>query len=243
MPFYGQAEVLRQKDDSPCNVVTELDLKTEKFLAERLADVYPDIGFCGEEFGGDDKAERFWLVDPIDGTAHFLRGVPMCTTMIALIESGRVVFSAIYDFVNDRIYYAQKGEGAKMNGEPIRISRRPLAATYLLHEISLDKQRNLDIFLDLRKRCILFNTINCGFEFAMIASGKIEGRIALDPFGDDYDYAPGTFLVKEANPLIKQILCREMDYVVIELSIRDKEANGKPSTRDEIACFKELYLS
>jgi myo-inositol-1(or 4)-monophosphatase len=200
LPFYGNAPVTKNKGDGAYDVVTELDTKTEKFLAERLRKIYPDIEFAGEEFGGKKTAERFWLADPIDGTAHFVRGMPFCTTMIALIENGKAVFSVIYDFVNDKMYYAEKGRGAKMNGEAIHVSNRPLKDAYLAKEINVvDYKKNLDIYLSLDKKCILFHTISCGFEFTMTASGKTEGRIALNGYGNDYDYAAGMLLVSEAG--------------------------------------------
>ena len=106
--FYGNAGSVKYKSAGERNAVTELDTKTETFLAEKLRKIYPTIDFASEEFGGDKTVERFWLADPIDGTAHFIRGMPFCTTMLALIENGKTVFSAIYDFVNDKIDLFQK---------------------------------------------------------------------------------------------------------------------------------------
>ena len=174
--------------------------------------IYPRIDFAGEEFGGSKTAERFWLVDPIDGTTHFVRGIPFCTTMIALIENGGPVFSAVYDFVNDRMYYAEKGHGAKMNGEAIHVSDRPLSNAYLAREINYDFKKNLDIFLDLDKKAVLFNTISAGFEFAMVASGKIDGRVTLNGYGGDYDFVPGAFLVSEAGGIVKNIGSNDYDF-------------------------------
>ncbi|HEY9584463.1 MAG TPA: inositol monophosphatase [Candidatus Paceibacterota bacterium] len=210
--FWGNPGEVKTKGGGAQDVVTELDRKTELFLAEQFRKIYPDIEFFGEEFGGNKTCERFWLVDPIDGTAHFVRGMPFCTTMVALIESGKVVFSAIYDFVNDKMYSAEKGQGAKMNGTPIHVSNRSLNEAYLTREINVTNEKNLEIYLSLRKKCILFNTISCGFEFTMVASGKIEGRISLNPYGKDYDYAPGTFLVSEAGGKVTNIGSEDYDF-------------------------------
>src|SRR3989338_3641823 len=137
--FYGKPGEVKNKGGGAYDVVTELDTKTEKFLAESLRKIYPTIDFAGEEFGGSKTRERFWLADPIDGTAHFVRGNLFCTSMIALIENGKTVFSVVYDFINDRMYYAEKGQGAKMDGEPIHVSHRTLKDAYLSHEINLEK--------------------------------------------------------------------------------------------------------
>jgi len=75
------------------SVVTKLDTDVEEFVSDELTKIYPDIGFVGEEHGGNREAARFWIMDPIDGTGHFIRGLPFCTSMIALVEDGHVNFS------------------------------------------------------------------------------------------------------------------------------------------------------
>ena len=212
LPFYGAVGKIEHKSDTGYNVVTELDKKVEIFLAEKLQAEYKDINFFGEEFGGNKEAERFWLADPIDGTAHFVRGMPFCTSQIALIEEGKVVFSAIYDFVNDEIYMAKRGEGATKNGEPISVSNRPFSHAYLAYEIKLNTEKGLQTFIELGKKATLFTTVNAGYEYAMVASGKIEGRICSDPFGFDYDFAPGSLLVEEAGGIVRNIKSDTYDF-------------------------------
>ena len=128
---FGNAEIVQQKNDFAPSVVTELDRSTEQFLAAKLRAADSSIDFYGEENGGNDHAERFWLCDPIDGTAHFVRGLPFCTTMLCLIENGGVVFSVIYDFVKDDVYWAEKGGGAWKNDEQIHVSNRNFKQRYL----------------------------------------------------------------------------------------------------------------
>jgi len=90
---YGNIEVNNTKSASPVDVVTTLDTDIENFIATQLAKVDPSIGFHGEEFGVRKESNKFWLVDPIDGTAHFIRGIPFCTTMIALVEDVRTLLA------------------------------------------------------------------------------------------------------------------------------------------------------
>lgn len=203
--YFGKPGEVKNKGGGPADVVTELDKKTEQFLAEKFHKLYPDIDFFGEEFGGNKDSEKLWVVDPIDGTAHFIRGMPFCTTMVALVENGKPVFSAIYDFVNDKMYYAEKGQGAKLNGEVIHVSNRPLAEAYLAREINIDFPENMKIFMSLRKKAILFNMINCGFELTLVATGKIEGRVSLNPWGGIYDFPAGALLVSEAGGVVKNV--------------------------------------
>ena len=115
-------------------------------------------------------------------------------------------------FERGLMYYAEKGEGAKMNGEAIYVSSRPLKDAYLACEINLDYKRNLDIYLSLQKKCVLFNTINAGFELSMVAAGKIDGRIILNGYGADYDFAPGAFLIAEAGGKVTNLGSDNYDF-------------------------------
>lgn len=180
---FGNAEVVHQKSDYAADVVTDLDRKTEEFLAKKLHKIDVSIDFYGEENGGNDGAERFWICDPIDGTAHFVRGLPFCTTMLCLVENGEVAFSVIYDFVRDDMYWAKKGKGSYRNDDRVMVSNRGLKQAYLSFETHEDQPQNGEKLRALRNKCILIQTISAGFEYAMVASGKLEGWVTLDPYG------------------------------------------------------------
>jgi histidinol-phosphatase len=212
LPHWGTAETLRHKTEAAVSVVTQLDEDIEHYLAESLKKIDPTIEFAGEEFGGNRTAERFWLADPIDGTAHFIRGLPFCTTMLSLIEEGQVVFSVIYDFINDIAYHAEKGKGAYQNGQPIHVSERTISDSYIAWETHMDKPKNMETVLRLREQCMLFKTISAGYEFIQVATGRLEARICFDPYGGDYDYAPGTLLVAEAGGIVANLGKTSYDY-------------------------------
>ena len=230
--YYGNVEVLSKGDgDSVGGVVTELDRKTEQYLAKELGKFSSEIGFRGEEFGVQSEADTTWLVDPIDGTAHFIRGLPFCTTMVALIEKGEVVMSVIHDFINDNTYWAIKGEGAYCNDERIFVSNRTLAQSLLSFETRLEKPKNYEKYLNVRKHAGIVTTINCGFEFAMIASGKLDGRIGLEPYGMDWDFAPGSLLVTEAGGVAVNIgkstyNYKNHDYLITNVAVHEELTQG-----------------
>ena len=192
LPQWGKAEIIFKKTELSSDILTVLDQQTENLLKTKLAEAYPDIEFVGEEYGGNRDAERFWLVDPIDGTGHYARGLPFCTTMLALIEHGQVVFSAIYDFLNDDVYWAEKGKGAYKNDTPIHVSDRNPRDAYICSESKIYKKYNQEFLGEIVAKASYFSTVDTGWEFAMIASGKLDGRISFDPWGYDYDFAPGS---------------------------------------------------
>ncbi len=212
LPYWGNVESIKQKDESAHSVVTKLDEEVERYLASELKKIYPDIQFVGEEFGGNRDAKKFWLVDPIDGTAHFIRGLPFCSTMLALIEDGQVIFSVIYDFVNNVLYHAEKGKGSYKNGVAIHVSDRPITNSYVGWEIEVDKPENMKLFLKLRKISLLFKSVAAGYEYALIAQGKLEGRVCVNPHGKDYDFAPGSLLVSEAGGVVANVGKDAYDY-------------------------------
>lgn len=212
-PYFGQAGVESYKGDKGVDVVTQVDCEIEEFLKSELQNIMPDISFVGEEFGGDRNADRFWLVDPLDGTGCFVRGLPYCTTMLALIENGQVIFSVIYDFMHDDIYYAELGKGAYRNGEKIRVSNRVLKKSYLVCETNTNaEEENRKLLLSLRERSTLIHHCASGYDFVLIATGKIDGRLVYNGFGKDYDFAPGTFLVSEAGGVVKNFKSDRYDY-------------------------------
>lgn len=224
---FGKADSVDQKGVEASTVVTSIDREAESMLADKLRQLDPSIGFVGEEFGGNTNMERYWLVDPIDGTGHFIRGIPFCTTMVALVEQGEVVFSCIYNIVQGDMYAARKGDGAKLNGSKIYVSNRDLAHSYLFHEINLDINNNLDKFLKLKTQTVLMKTINCGYEFCMIASGKIEGRICIDPYESIWDYAPGAFLVAEAGGGVTNLFSERYDFNNLNFVAANKQVHSE----------------
>src|SRR3989344_306606 len=212
MPHYGKV-LFRDKPGSTREVVTDVDVSVEQFYMHELAKYFSDISFVGEESGGNREVERFWLVDPIDGTSHFIRGLPFCTSQIALIENGGVTFSAVYDFVGDILYHAEKGRGAFANERVMSVSNRTLDASRLSAVFKLQDAEAYGRYLKLRSHCHTFHVGASGYELALVANGKLDGAVYYGRAGSkDYDIAPGTFLIKEAGGVIANIGAREYDY-------------------------------
>lgn len=211
LPHFGKIK-FKNKSGSPADVVTDLDVEAERLIAKRFKKETPNFGFKGEE-GGGVRSEKFWLVDPIDGTAHFVRGTPFCTTMIALVDSGEVVVGVIFNFVTGEMFSASKNNGAKLNGKPITVSDRLLSQSYISIESKLDDEETIKKYLELQKKTVLFHTVSCGYEYGLVASGKLDGRIGLHPYGADYDFAPGSLLVREAGGVVANIGTNSFDYL------------------------------
>ena len=118
--FATNPAVTRKPDGSP---LTEADGGIERALRARIAEVFPDHGTFGEEAGlQGDPAGPLWVIDPIDGTSNFAAGIPVFATLIGLRVAGRTDVAVVSAPGLSERYEAAVGDGARMNGDPIRVS-------------------------------------------------------------------------------------------------------------------------
>jgi fructose-1,6-bisphosphatase/inositol monophosphatase family enzyme len=195
MSSYGSIDHISKKDGSP---VTELDIKVETRLKQRLADAYPEIGFHGEETEDVVGAiDAVWIVDPIDGTSSFTHGLPYCTNMAGLVVEGVTVASVIYQFVTDELFTAIRGEGAHKNGERISVKNTELddsivfSGSFAYRNIyPIFKPYGIGLFAPLGAS---------GYEFTRLAQGSIQGVTKLRCSSMIHDNVSGVLLVEEAG--------------------------------------------
>lgn len=103
--------------------ITVADTTINEMVIERIKAVFPDHGVHGEEGSYQLGQEWMWVCDPVDGTLPFSNGLPLSTFSLALVRSGTVQLGVIYDPFNDRLWHAQKGEGAFLNGKPVHVNK------------------------------------------------------------------------------------------------------------------------
>src|SRR5262245_30267244 len=119
--YYGRGVHVQTKAyQSP---VTEADVRAEETIRAILSERFPSYGFYGEETGRDrGDAENVWLVDPIDGTKSFVRDCPFFSTQIALLRGGQLVLGVSSAPAYDELAWAERGAGAFLNGQPIKVA-------------------------------------------------------------------------------------------------------------------------
>lgn len=195
LSVFGNIEHTSKPDHSP---VTIYDVKVEEALKARLADAFPDMGFEGEETGASGNRDTYWLVDPIDGTSSFIRGLPFSTNMAALVHEGAVVAAVIYDFVNDNLYTALKGKGAFKNGQPIHVKDREVGNQFIYSMTPSIIGQTKEALSELNMRTLL-PIGAAGHSYMMLAEGKIDGVVNLNKGYGLHDNAPGVFICEEAG--------------------------------------------
>lgn len=199
LSVFGNVPFTRKSDASP---VTEWDVKVEETLRDTLRKAFPDVGFHGEETGTIGNEDTYWLVDPIDGTSSFIRGLPFSTNMAALVQDGHVTAAVIYDFVNDSLYTAIKGKGAFKNGQPIKVNNDRIPGGLVIYSLTRQKFGLLqEAMAELGVR-LLLPMGAAGHHYIMLAEGKIDGVVVLNSTNGLHDNAPGLLIVEEAGGVL-----------------------------------------
>jgi myo-inositol-1(or 4)-monophosphatase len=201
----GEIEQLQVSLKGPANFVTKADKRAEEMLYDDLAKARPGYGFLGEEFGmreGTDKSHT-WIVDPLDGTTNFLHGIPQFAISIALKRDDMIVAAVVYNPANDELYFAERGKGAFMNDQRLRVAgRRQLnecvIACGLPHIGRGDFTLALKEMAALQPKVAGFRRFGAAsLDMAAVAAGRFDGywERNLSP----WDIAAGLLLIQEAG--------------------------------------------
>jgi myo-inositol-1(or 4)-monophosphatase len=207
----GEIEHLQVSMKGPANFVSLADKRAEEMLYQDLAKARPGFGFIGEEGGtreGSDKTHT-WIVDPLDGTTNFLHGIPQFAISIGLAREGTVIAGVIYNPANDELYIAERGKGAFLNDQRLRVAgRRKLnecvVACGLPHIGRGDHEefrREMAAIQDQVAGLRRFGA--AALDLAFVAAGRLDGywERNLQP----WDIAAGQIMIREAGGIISDI--------------------------------------
>ena len=198
---------------------SEADLKAEEIVRTMLAAAQPSYGFLGEEGGlklGTD-ASHVWIVDPLDGTANFLTGLPIFAVNIALARDGEVIAGVTHLPMLGETFWAETGRGAWLNDRPIRVSSRPtLESAVLGVGIPFAMKPRHDQFLAemerLTKRVTGIRRLGAGaVDTAYVACGRLDGY--WEQSVSAWDMAAGAILVREAGGVVTDTLGGPLDLM------------------------------
>jgi myo-inositol-1(or 4)-monophosphatase len=120
---YFRSEVRKETKSSSFDLVTSADIESEERIVSVIKEGFPEHNFLAEE-GKYEKtpSEYTWIIDPLDGTNNFAYGFPIFCSSIALARGNEVVAGVVYDVMHDELFSAEKGNGARLNGEKINVS-------------------------------------------------------------------------------------------------------------------------
>lgn len=194
--------------------VTEVDKAAEQEILYHLKKAYPDHAFIGEESGliGDKDAEYQWLIDPLDGTTNFIRGIPHYAVSLACLRNGVIEHAVVFDPVRQEEFTATRGRGAQRNGRRLR-TRKNFNKAEALFATGIpfgDKSaEEMDAFNQVMNN---FATGSAGIrrcgsaalDLAYVAAGRYDAywEIGIQP----WDMAAGILLVQEAGGMVADYL-------------------------------------
>ena len=205
------------------DLVTEVDRRSEQFLLDEILRRYPDHKVLAEESGvsaGEDCC--LWYVDPLDGTVNYAHGVPIFSVSLAYQEGGEVLLGVVYDPLRDECFSAEKGMGAWLNREEMRVSNvsdldHSLLVTGFPYDVRTNPENNLEYF---NRFSLLTQGVrrlgSAAIDLCYVAAGRFDGfwEIRLNP----WDVAAGGLIAKEAGALVTDLRGGQ-DYLTQPLSI------------------------
>ncbi|MCB1854290.1 MAG: inositol monophosphatase [Pseudomonadales bacterium] len=195
------------------NFVSDVDIAAEKEIIYHLHKAYPEHAIVGEETGltGSEDADYRWVIDPLDGTTNFIRGIPHYAVSIACLHKGKLEHAVVVDPVRREEFTASRGRGAQLNGRRIRVSRLSgldgaLLGTGIPFKDHCDDRlgpysKTVEI---LAGQCAGIRRAGAAsLDLAYVAAGRLDAfwEIGLAP----WDIAAGALLVREAGGLVADI--------------------------------------
>jgi fructose-1,6-bisphosphatase/inositol monophosphatase family enzyme len=207
------AELLKaETKSSAIDLVTAADLAAQAAMAEFISNHRPLDGIRGEEEALRKQGEREWLLDPVDGTFWFVRGLPLWSVVACLRDAEGTVAAAVYDPLADEIFSAQRGRQAIRLGRLLRSAETPDADAFVRVWCCAPVPSEPDFLPALGR---LLTGVGAGYfggsgsqALAWVACGRLHGWVELYPEAEivkDWDWYPGALLVKAAGGDVREI--------------------------------------
>ncbi|HEY5573111.1 MAG TPA: inositol monophosphatase family protein [Anaerolineales bacterium] len=206
----GFNESFRVEHKGVIDLVTDLDYRAETLLLNEIKERFPSHGAVAEETGGlEGSGSRRWYIDPLDGTVNFAHGVPIFSISVAYAEDGDLKLGTVYDPIQEECFTAERGRGAWLNGEPIRVSRTgnlddSLLVTGFPYDIRTNPENNLDNFA---RFSLLTQGVrrlgSAALDLCYVAAGRFDGfwEMRLNA----WDVAAGGLIAEEAGARVTDL--------------------------------------
>ena len=188
------------------NIVTSSDVAVQNFLCGRLAELMPGSGFlCEEKDVRDVGHEYTWIIDPIDGTANYSRGIGQCAICVGLKHGGDMMMGVVYIPRTGELFYAERGKGAFLNGKRIHVSERTFGDAVLCTALPVYHKEYAEacskIILEAFGKCNDIRRFGaCAPELCYLAMGRCE--LYFEYLLGPWDYAAASLVVTEAGGIV-----------------------------------------
>ncbi|HZY33095.1 MAG TPA: inositol monophosphatase family protein [Rhodanobacter sp.] len=201
--YMNRIDGLNIVEKQQMDFVSEVDKLAEAEIIKELRRAYPDHAILAEESGATGKGPLTWVIDPLDGTHNYLRGIPHFCVSIALLEKGVPIHAVVFDPLRDELYTASKGDGAYLNDRRMRVGKREnLGGAMIATGFPFRQREHLTAQLDMTRAILgqaedIRRSGSAALDLAYVAAGRYDGyfEIGLKP----WDMAAGVLLVHEAG--------------------------------------------
>ncbi len=206
LDYYRRSDTGELTQKGPNDYATEADQRAEALIIDTIARRYPEHGFIAEESGVSGGADTVWIIDPIDGTANFMRGLPHFCVSIACRVDGVLTLGVIYDPVRNELFTVERGRGAELDGRRIRISGAKRLNNALIASGFANRQdSHIDSWIPPFKRLTasaggMRISGSAALDLAYVACGRLDAfwEVGLKP----WDIAAGMMLVRAAGGIV-----------------------------------------
>jgi myo-inositol-1(or 4)-monophosphatase len=206
----GIGQNIQVDHKSEIDLVTEIDRRSEAFLLDMIRTHYPDDRIVAEESGIiQGKNGHIWHIDPLDGTVNYAHGIPFFSVSLGYVQDGKITLGVVFDPLRDECYTAQRGQGAYLNGEPLRVSTasdliQSLLVTGFPYDIRERQDNNLDHYSNLSLRSQGVRRLgSAALDLCYVAAGRLEGFWEVEIHS--YDIAAGALIVEEAGGTVTDV--------------------------------------
>lgn len=203
----GLGRELEIEHKGEIDLVTEMDHRSEDYLIGQVRTHFPEHAILSEEAGSlAGRAGDCWYIDPLDGTMNYAHGVPIFAVSIAYAHEGQIQLGVVYDPMQDECFSAERGRGAWLNGQPIRVGTQAvLDQAFLVTGFPYDVRQttfnNIELFGRMMLRAQSVRRLgSAALDLGYIAAGRFDGywEIRLKP----WDLAAGALIVEEAGGIV-----------------------------------------
>ena len=208
---FGEVEKLQVSLKGPANFVTAAHRRAEETLYAELSKARPGYSFLGEEGGAREGADKThtWIVDPLDGTTNFLHGIPQFCISIGLEREGTIVAGVIYNPANEELFMAERGKGAFLNDQRMRVAARKRLADAVI-ACGLPHLGRPHIERGHRETAAVQEKVAglrrfgaAALDLAWVAAGRLDGYWERDI--KPWDMAAGVLMVREAGGFVSDV--------------------------------------
>lgn len=204
---FEQLNRINVQEKSPNNFVSEVDIAAEQLIVETIRASYPNHQIIGEEgtHDGDENSQYRWVIDPIDGTTNFIKGLPHFAISIAVYKNNKLEAGLVYQPITDEMFCASRGRGATLNDRKIRAAKTlpdnaiittgfPFKHPDLMPKQIRCLKNILLVFPDIRRLG------SAALDLCYVACGRVDGYYE---FGlSEWDIAAGTLIAQESGAIV-----------------------------------------